>query len=130
MNPFVEEGKGRLGALWRLAIQFWAYWVLVQLVFSLVVVAWLLAGSGGRTASGGLDTSALSGSPAVPLVSGVAGLVVAILTVWLAGRSLDRRPFSEFGFRLGAGWWLDLLFGIVLGALLMTAVLVVELGLG
>jgi len=130
LNPFVEEGKGRLRALWRLAIQFWAYWVLVQLVFSLVVVAWLLAGSGGRTASGGLDTSALSGSPAVPLVSGVAGLVVAILTVWLAGRSLDRRPFSEFGFRLGAGWWLDLLFGIVLGALLMTAVFLVELGLG
>ena len=130
MNPFVEEGRGRLRTLWRLAIQFWAYWVLVQLVFSLVVVAWLLAGSGGRTASGGLDTSALSGSPAVPLVSGVAGLVVAILTVWLAGRSLDRRPFSEFGFRLGAGWWLDLLFGIVLGALLMTAVFLAELGLG
>ncbi len=130
MNPFVEEGEGRLRALWRLAIQFWAYWVLVQLVFSLVVVTWLLAGSGGRTSSGGLDTSALPGSPTLPLVSGVAGLVVAILTVWLAGRFLDRRPFSEFGFRLGAGWWFDLLFGMVLGALLMTAVFLVELGLG
>ncbi len=130
MNPFVEEGERRLRALWRLAIQFWAYWVLVQLVFSLVVVAWLLAGSGGRTSSGGLDTSALPGSPTLPLVSGVAGLVVAILTVWLAGRFLDRRPFSEFGFRLGAGWWFDLLFGMVLGALLMTAVFLVELGLG
>jgi membrane protease YdiL (CAAX protease family) len=56
--------------------------------------------------------------------------VGAILTVWLAGRFLDRRPFSAFGFRLGAGWWLDLLFGMVLGALLMTAVFLVELGLG
>jgi len=50
--------------------------------------------------------------------------------VWLAGRFLDRRPFSAFGFRLSVGWWLDLLFGMVLGALLMTAVFLVELGLG
>ena len=41
---------------------------------------------------------------------------MAILTVWLAGRFLDRRPFSAFGFHLGAGWWLDLFFGMVLGA--------------
>ena len=125
MVSFLEEGKGRLGALWRLGIQYWAYWVLVQLFFDLLVVAWLLADSGGRDASGGLDTSVL-----LPLVSGLAGLLAAILSVWLAGRFLDRRPFSAFGFHLGAGWWLDLLFGMVLGALLITAVFLVELGLG
>jgi membrane protease YdiL (CAAX protease family) len=127
---FLEEGKGRLGALWRLGIQYWAYWVLVQLFFNLLVVAWLLADSDGLNASGGLDTSVVPHSPALPLVSGVAGLLAAILTVWLAGRFLDRRPFSAFGFHLGAGWWLDLLFGMVLGALLITAVFLVELGLG
>jgi len=130
LEPFLEEGKGRLGALWRLGIQYWAYWVLVQLFFNLLVVAWLLADSGGLDASGGLDTSVVPDSPALPLVSGVAGLLAAILTVWLAGRFLDRRPFSAFGFHLGAGWWLDLLFGMVLGALLITAVFLVELGLG
>jgi len=127
---FLEEGKGRLGALWRLGIQYWVYWVLVQLFFNLLVVAWLLAGSGGLNAFGGLDTSVVPDSPALPLISGVAGLLAAILTVWLAGRFLDRRPFSAFGFHLGAGWWLDLLFGMVLGALLITAVFLVELGLG
>jgi membrane protease YdiL (CAAX protease family) len=96
----------------------------------LLVVAWLLARSGGRVSSGGLDTLVVPDSPVLPLVSSVASLVGAILTVWLAGRFLDRRPFSAFGFRLGAGWWLDLLFGMVLGALLMTAVFLVELGLG
>jgi membrane protease YdiL (CAAX protease family) len=130
LNPFVEEGKGRLRALWRLAIQYWAYRVLVLLFFNLLLVAWLLADAGGQMASGGLDASAVSGSSVLPLLSGVAGLSAAILTVWLAGRFLDRRPFSAFGFRLGAGWWLDLCFGMVLGALLMTIVFLVELGLG
>ncbi|HEY6711171.1 MAG TPA: type II CAAX endopeptidase family protein [Rubrobacter sp.] len=130
MELFLDRSTGRLRTLWRLGIQFWAYWVLVQLTFSLVVVAWLLVDSGGRMASGGLDTLVVPDSPAVPLVSGIVGLLAALLTVWLAGRFLDRRSFSEFGFRLGAGWWLDLVVGMVLGALLMTAVFLIELGLG
>jgi uncharacterized protein len=130
LELFLDRSTGRLRTLWRLGIQFWAYWVLVQLTFSLVVVAWLLVDSGGRMASGGLDTLVVPDSPAVPLVSGIVGLLAALLTVWLAGRFLDRRSFSEFGFRLGAGWWLDLVVGMVLGALLMTAVFLIELGLG
>jgi uncharacterized protein len=50
--------------------------------------------------------------------------------VWLAGRFLDRRPFADFGCRLSGGWWLDLLFGMALGALLMTVIFLVELGFG
>ena len=131
MELFLDRSTGRLRALWRLGIQYWAYWVLVQLAFNLLMVALLLTIWGGRAPSGGLDAPVSSDYyPVVPLVSGVAGLVVAILTVWLSGRFLDRRPFSEFGFRLGAGWWLDLFFGLVLGALLMTVVFLVELGLG
>jgi membrane protease YdiL (CAAX protease family) len=131
LELFLDRSTGRLRALWRLGIQYWAYWVLVQLAFNLLMVALLLAIWGGRAPSGGLDAPVSSDYyPVVPLVSGVAGLVVAILTVWLSGRFLDRRPFSEFGFRLGAGWWLDLFFGLVLGALLMTVVFLVELGLG
>ena len=115
LEPFLEEG--RLRALWRLGIQYWAYWVLGQLLSSLLLGGWLLAGSGGP-----------GGSPA--LLSGGVNLLAAVLSVWLAGRLLDKRPFSAFGFHLGAGWWLDLLFGMVLGALLMTVIFLVELGLG
>src|SRR5919112_4596844 len=117
--------EGRLRALWRLAIQYGAHGLLVPLVFNALVVGWVLAISGGRSGA-----FVVPDSPAIPLASGVAGLVGAVLTVWLAGRFLDRRPFSEFGFHLGAGWWLDLLFGMVLGALLMTVVFLIELGLG
>ena len=69
MELFLDRGTGRLRALWRLGIQYWAYWVLVQIIFSLVVVAWLLADSGGRMPSGGLDTLVVPDSPALPLVS-------------------------------------------------------------
>ena len=131
LELFLDRSTGRLRALWRLAIQFGAYWVLVPLVFNVLVVALLLALWGGRIPSEGLDAVYSSDYfAAVPLASGVAGLVVAILSVWLAGRFLDGRPFSDFGFRLGARWWLDLLFGLCLGALLMTVVLLVELALG
>jgi uncharacterized protein len=131
LELFLDRSTGRLRALWRLAIQYWAFdKVFVPLLFNLLGVAWLFAGSGGRTASGGLDTSVVPDSPALPLLSGAAGLLAATLTLWLAGRFLDRRPFSAFGFGLGTGWWLDLLFGMVLGALLMTVVFLVELGLG
>jgi uncharacterized protein len=130
LELFLDKSTGRLRALWRLTIQYWVFRVLVPIAFNLLVVAWLLADSGGRLASGGLDVSVVAGSPALPLVSGIAGLSAAILSVWLAGRLLDRRPFSAFGFRLGAGWWLDLCFGMVLGALLITAVFLIELRLG
>lgn len=125
MGPFLEEGTGRLRALWRLAIQYFAYMGLVPLVFNLLAVLWLLAGSAGQATSG-----AVPGYPVLPLVSGVASLVGAVLTVWIAGRFLDRRPFKDFGFHLGAGWWLDFIFGMALGALLLTVVFLVELGLG
>ena len=114
--------EGRLRALWRLVIQYLAFWVLVVLLFSVFASALLLAVSGER--------SVVSDSPAIPLASGVASLLGAVLTVWLAGRFLDRRPFSDFGFHLGAGWLLDLLFGLALGALLISAIFFLELGLG
>jgi membrane protease YdiL (CAAX protease family) len=126
LRPFFDESTGRLRAPWRLLLQYLAYRVvLVPLLFSLLVATWLLLG--GQRTAGGL---AASGSPALPVISGAAGLIGALLSVWLAGRFLDRRPFADFGFHLNGGWWLDLLFGMVLGALLMTAVFLAELGLG
>ena len=130
MGPFFDESTGRLRALWRLLLQYLTYRViLVPLLVNLLAVAWLLTGSGQKT-SGGLDASALAGSPVLSLISGVAGLIGALLSVWFAGRFLDRRPFADFGFHLNGGWWLDLFFGMALGTLLMTAVFLAELGLG
>jgi uncharacterized protein len=129
LGPFFDERTRRLRAPWRLLLQYLSYKISVPLFASLLASAWLLAGQGAGP-SGGLDTSALSGSPALPLIGGVAGLAGVLLSVWLAGHFLDRRPFADFGFHLSGGWWLDLFFGMALGALLMTAVFLVQLALG
>ena len=113
---------GRLRALWRLVIQFLTFRVIVAVLFSTLAVTLSLTASGGR--------SVTMSSPAILLASGVAGLAGAMLSVWLAGRYLDRRPFSDFGFHLGAGWLLDLLFGMLLGGVLISTIFIIELGLG
>ena len=127
MRLFFDERTGRLRAPWRLLLQYLIYTVAISLFVDLLATALLVAGPG---SSGGLDTSVLAGSPLLPLISGVAGLGGALLSVWLAGRFLDRRAFAEYGLHLSRGWWLDLFFGMALGALLMTAIFVVQLGLG
>jgi uncharacterized protein len=126
LRPFFDEVTGRLRAPWRLLLQYLTYTVTVPLLVNLLAGAFLLAGTG----AGSSSTSALAGSPLLPVIGGVAGLGGALLSVWLAGRFLDRRPFADFGFHLSVGWWLDLLFGMALGALLMTTVFLVQSGLG
>jgi hypothetical protein len=57
-------------------------------------------------------------------------LVVTVGSVYVAGRYLDRRQFRDFGFRLDREWWIDLGFGLALGAGLMTGVFLFELLVG
>lgn len=52
------------------------------------------------------------------------------LSIWLAGRFIDRRPFSDFGFRINSAWWKDFWFGIGLGGTLITTIFLVELAAG
>jgi hypothetical protein len=63
---------------------------------------------------------------ALTLVSGTA----SALAVAFVGRYVDRRRLSDLGFGLDRDWWLDLGFGLLLGAVLMTLVFAVELALG
>jgi len=57
-------------------------------------------------------------------------LVVVFLTGMVGSRLLDRRPFADYGFHLSKGWWLDLVFGMALGTLLMLGIFGAELALG
>jgi membrane protease YdiL (CAAX protease family) len=64
------------------------------------------------------------------VLEAVTGILAFGVSVWLAGRWLDRRPFPDFGFHLGRGWWLQLGFGAALGAFLMCMIFLVEWLLG
>lgn len=54
-------------------------------------------------------------------------VVVVLGSVSLVGRFVDRRRFRDFGFRVDRTWWLDLGFGLALGAALMAGIFVFEL---
>lgn len=82
--------------------------------------------------SSGVSLGGLSGGggPAIFFIGILASLPAALLSVWLVGRFMDRRPFKDFGFHFDGGWWLDLCFGLLLGAALMTGIFLVESALG
>lgn len=126
-NPFRNEGEGRLRASWRVLLQFAASFVGQALLTTVALVVFALV-VGVESADAFTRLTTL---PAFVVVSGVVSLAVTVLTVWLAGRFLDRRPFfSGFGLRLDRAWWLDFGFGLVLGAFLMTMIFLVELSTG
>lgn len=126
MQLFVGEGGGvrRVRALWRLLGQLVVFTVATVLFTSLLAIAWFSVRRGEVTFSGSAGTAA--NLPALHFFGSLGSLLAVFLSVWVAGRYLDRRPFADFGFHLSGGWWLDLFFGLALGALLMTFVFLIE----
>ncbi len=129
MGLFLEEGRKRPRALWRLIGQFAVFTAATTLLTSLLAISWFFVSSP-EVAPGSAAARSAADSPALFFIGSLGSLLSTFLSVWLAGRFLDRRPFVDFGFRLDGGWWLDFLFGMALGALLMTTIFLVELGLG
>lgn len=74
----------------------------------------------------GPEASAAAGN----LVFVAVQLLVYVGSVALVGRYVDRRRFRDFGMRIDRDWWVDLGFGIGLGAALMTGVFAVEYAAG
>jgi len=127
VNPFYNHLEGRPRAFWRLLLQ-------LALVLGVgFAVGWLASGAlallGWAPPRGG-GTEILAGPPIFLVANSAVSLVTVVASMWLAGRFLDRRPFSGFGLRLDRNWWLDFCFGLSLGALLMTGIFLVELAAG
>jgi membrane protease YdiL (CAAX protease family) len=57
-------------------------------------------------------------------------LFAVLLAALIAARFVDRRPLADWGFHFNRRWWLDLMFGMVLGAVLMGTIFAVEWLLG
>ena len=127
MNLFRNDREGRPRAFWRLLSQYTLNTVGTAFLGSLTLAAF--AFFGGATL-GGETIGAPDTAPALTAAIAVASLVAALVSVWLAGRFFDHRPFSEFGLRLNREWWMELGFGLLLGALLMTGIFLVELEAG
>ena len=105
-NIFWNDGQRRLRAGWRVLIQ-------LVLFFALLIGAYILLNA---LRSGGLSAAFAE------LLSELFYLAGGLGLAWLMARFVDRRPFADFGFHLDRKWWLDMGFGLALGAFLMTGV--------
>jgi membrane protease YdiL (CAAX protease family) len=130
LSIFWNSEQRRLRAFWRLILQGIYLTMLVVALAVPVLIAAVLVFT--MDASGALPET-LSG----PGVLGILLLLTAPLElllrpvgVWLAGLFPDRRRFSDFGVHLNLNWWIDLAFGLALGAVLMGLVFTVELAAG
>ncbi len=118
---FWNDSERRVRFGWRITGQ-----LVLMVIFTGLVTPVLVPEAGQLLQGGALSFSA------TPVFFGVslASLVGYVISIWLAGRFLDRRPFADFGLRLEPSWWLDLGFGLALGAGLIALVFVIEWAAG
>jgi membrane protease YdiL (CAAX protease family) len=129
---FWNSKDRRLRALWRLLIQS-SLWLGLQIGLGVAVAMIILVAA---VFTGWMPAQEIPGSsdrimdlmsrPEIVLILEVVTLLITFASVWLIGRFIDRRKFTEFGFHLSARWWLDLGFGLLLGAVLMAGVFLFE----
>jgi membrane protease YdiL (CAAX protease family) len=135
-NVFWNSDQRRLRALWRVMGQ-------VFLLIAIMIGAQIAVGTfvlGAVVAGGELNADQLSDpqglqqlimqDPRLMVVLQLSTGVSIILSVWIAGRFLDQRPFADFGFHLDRNWWVDLGFGMAQGAALMLLIFLIELAVG
>lgn len=115
-TAFWNESQARFRAGWRLAIQ-----LLLNIGF------FLLISSLARSRFSPFDAD----SPWTRVVLAPLAVGVTLLSVWLAGRFLDRRLFSDFGLHLNLkAWWADFAIGLVLGIALPLGFVLVGMAIG
>ncbi|MFA9516687.1 type II CAAX prenyl endopeptidase Rce1 family protein [Halopenitus sp. H-Gu1] len=90
----------------------------------LAIVVFGLLGIGTALGVGRLPVSAPSGTAAL-VVSGLGSLAIVVVGCVIIARTIDRRRFGDYGLRIDRAWWIDCGFGLVLGALLQTAIFLV-----
>lgn len=103
----------------------------IRLVAGIVLIALSIAGTAFALQSlrPFLGSLLAEGVPLVVLLTVVSGSA-SVAVVFVVGWFVDRRRLTDFGVDVDGDWWIDLGFGFVLGAVLMTLVFAVELALG
>ena len=105
------DGRDRVRAVWRVLVP--------------VFVGFLAFG-----VAGGIATSLGADRGTTMLVSFGGVTLVAAGLLAVSARYLDERPVSAYGYDLSRGWWLDLLVGTGVGALLVALTVLIARGAG
>jgi membrane protease YdiL (CAAX protease family) len=130
LSIFWNSKERRLRALWRLVVQGIYFGVLLAALVVLLMTAVFAFAIADEV--GALPVS-LSRSDALGLLITLAAPIEPLLRavgVLIAGLFPDRRKLSDFGVHLSLNWWIDLAFGLALGAVLMGLIFAIELAAG
>jgi membrane protease YdiL (CAAX protease family) len=127
-NIFWNGDQHRVRALWRLIGQI----ILLALITLPVQGGLGFVAVMFRTSQVGIMLSPMTllESPLVMTLLTLGIFLAILISVWLAGRLLDRRSFADFGLHMNRNWWTDFGFGLLLGACLMLLIFVIELVAG
>src|SRR5215204_2748127 len=121
MRKLLIDSEGRLRTGWRLLV-FGALAMVLQTAIVLLIGLFI-----DRRA---LIQSPLASADPIALLSNGLGIVVATITVYVARRWLDRRPFVSLGLSLEGPWIMYILGGTLLGVALQAGIFLSELALG
>lgn len=111
---FWNEHEQRLRALWRIVIMVGLYVLVVR------GTRWLFLTATSAEAS-------LSSTTPIEVFR----LIVMLILLVVMARSIDKRHFSDYGLHLKSGaWWVDLGFGFLLTAVLISALFGLETNRG
>ena len=99
---FWNKEQTRLRAIYRILIQATAFFILMK----------------GLAALAGVpdEITALLPLGTILILSGIR-LFRVLISVWLTGKFIDRRPFSEFGLQMNKEWWARIGFWFGIGRL-------------
>lgn len=125
---FWNKQEKRLRMVWRLSLQTTFLFILIVASEAIISLARTLFFK--QSVLTNLPGELSSSSPLILLVEIMIRGIFFSLSVWLPGRFIDRRPFTNFGFRINSAWWKDFWFGIGLGGSLITAIFLLELAAG
>jgi uncharacterized protein len=108
-HAFWNSTEKRLRAGWRLLLQL--------CLFAICLIAMALLSHSTR-------------NPSVVLACAALYTALGLAQAWVLARFVDRRPLVAFGFHFSRAWWLNLAFGLLLGAALMSGIFACEYAAG
>ena len=120
---FWNPVEHRVRTFWRLTLQ--ALLMVALVLLGIFLIAEPLTGLHKR----GLFFGSASPDQYNHIINMIIGPILTVLviaSVWIAGRWLDHRKFTDFGLVLSRDWWTDFFFGLAMGALLMSGVFLYE----
>ena len=134
MNPFYNKQQKRFRAGWRILFQFLFYLTMSAVggltIFIIEIVYLISTGKLLLDSLGDPETIALLISNFTSgfffTMNAIVTLIFTLVVLWISAKWIDKRKISAFGFHFSRQWWQDLIFGLLLGILLMGLIFVFE----